>query len=745
MSPTSKEIKRLQQQLRQLLRQHEYMGRELDALRQQIVRLQENSAPEELSTPAAPAADVEERAGADRPWWRRADLEKIVGEDLISKLGIAITVIGVAIGVNYAIDHVLLGPLARIILGYLFGLALVAMASYLRAGYTHFSAVLVSGAMAILYFVTYFAYDFYGFFGRGLAFGLMVALTLLTVLAALRYDRAIIAHMGLVGAYAVPFLLGDERGQAVALFSYMAVLNGGILFLAFRKYWTSLYYSAFLLTWLIYSSWFAFRYWTDEPFAAAFLFSSLFFLLFYGTFLAYKARRGLVFGRKTVVFLLLNSFIFYALGYALLSAYPAATGWLGAFTLGNAAVHLLAAYALHRQADADRSLFAFLLGLGLTFLTMAVPVQLNGSWVTLLWAGEAAALFWVGRRLHASAYEKLAYILLLLSVLSLAEDWSTAYERHVGTDEHLRPLLNPYFMTAALVTAVLCFFVGLGRRYPTAIATTTVWHPIGRFLPPMLLLATPYFTFAWEIDLYWQQQYWASATTDPTLGLRYNDDMAGFRSIWLFIYTFAYLSGLGFVNIYRWHHRQLARVNLIANLLALVFFLLIGLYTLSELRLAYRQPDLYYGAGPGHLLIRYVALVFLAVLLFSSFRYLRLGLVGARWLPPLELLLALTLVWVGSSELIHWLDLYGRSANYKLGLSLWWGSCALGLIGWGIWQSRKHLRIAAILLFGLTLLKLFLYDLTGLDGLSRTIAFIGLGILLLIISFLYTKYRDAIR
>ncbi|HSK12079.1 MAG TPA: hypothetical protein VK907_02635, partial [Phnomibacter sp.] len=43
------------------------------------------------------------------------DLEKFIGEDLISKIGIVILVIGVGIGTKYAIDHDLISPLTRIL------------------------------------------------------------------------------------------------------------------------------------------------------------------------------------------------------------------------------------------------------------------------------------------------------------------------------------------------------------------------------------------------------------------------------------------------------------------------------------------------------------------------------------------------------------------------------------------------------------------------------------------------------
>ena len=83
----------------------------------------------------------------------------------------------------------------------------------------------------------------------------------------------------------------------------------------------------------------------------------------------------------------------------------------------------------------------------------------------------------------------------------------------------------------------------------------------------------------------------------------------------------------------------------------------------------------------------------------------------------------------------------GSDASYKLALSILWGVYALFLVVIGIWKNKKHLRIGAIIIFTLTLVKLFAYDISHLNTISKTIVFVSLGILLLIISFLYNKYK----
>jgi uncharacterized membrane protein len=86
----------------------------------------------------------------------------------------------------------------------------------------------------------------------------------------------------------------------------------------------------------------------------------------------------------------------------------------------------------------------------------------------------------------------------------------------------------------------------------------------------------------------------------------------------------------------------------------------------------------------------------------------------------------------------------GINESNKLGLSILWGLYAISLIIIGIIKRKKHLRIFAIGLFGLTLIKLFIYDIAELGTIQKTVVFVSIDILLLISSFLYNKYTKLI-
>jgi uncharacterized membrane protein len=95
-----------------------------------------------------------------------------------------------------------------------------------------------------------------------------------------------------------------------------------------------------------------------------------------------------------------------------------------------------------------------------------------------------------------------------------------------------------------------------------------------------------------------------------------------------------------------------------------------------------------------------------------------------------------------SNELINILDLTAVQNSDRLALSILWGVYALGLIIYGLSKDKKFMRIMAFTLFGITLIKLFFYDMPEMSTISKTIVMVILGALLLSASFLYNKFKE---
>ncbi len=775
-------IKQLLEKVESLLKRQDAFTAEIQDLRAQIFRLKasgEDKPLEANNLKDSPIEDTLSQATAHKtPQYREQEhgllpqqaahagsnnkrslrpgvnFEKFIGENLINKIGIAITVFGVAIGAKYSIENELISPLTRIILGYLSGTGLLLFGIKLKKNYKNYSAVLVSGAIAILYFITYAAYNFYGLYPQGITFTLLLIFTAFGVITAIKYNNQVIAHIGLVGAYAVPFLLSEGSGKVEILFSYMAIINTGILVIAFKKYWKPLLYSSFIFTWIIFLYWYNSVYQNAEHIILMLGFLTVFFIIFYTSFLAYKLIQKEKYNGDDVLLLLLNSFIFFGLGYYILSDHPTGKELLGIFTLGNAALHFAVSVLIYRQKLADSNLFYLVSGLVLVFLTLTIPIQLEGNWVTILWAGEAALLFWIGRSKKVPVYEKLAYPLFFLAFFSLLQDWSGFYGSYIPEqpETNITPFLNTNFLTSLFFITAFAFINYLSRntRYPSPLNSANILSKFVSYSIPALLLLVCYFSIRLEIANYWDQliadSYLSIPREDQMYPVEYyNYDLHSFKTLWILNYSLLFVTVIAFLNLKKIKNRELGKLNLALIIVAIAVFLIQGLYVMSELRASYMDQPLaeYYRAGNMHLWIRYISFAFVGIALLAFYKYLQQDFIKDLS-EGFDRLLHVSLLWIASSELIHWLEILDYAQSYKLGLSILWGMWSLLLIAVGIWKNKKHLRIDAFILFAITLLKLFFYDISHLNTISKTIVLVSLGVLLLIISFLYNKYKHII-
>ena len=471
-------------------------------------------------------------------------------------------------------------------------------------------------------------------------------------------------------------------------------------------------------------------------------------------FLANKVVRKEKFEIEDVLLLLANSGLFYALGYAILKKNTGSEGMTGLFTLGNAIVHFAVAAFVWLRKPADRGLLYFIIGLGLVFVTIAIPVQLEGHWVPLLWSCEAAALFWTGRTKNLAVFELLSYPLMFIAFFSLVPDWLTGYHTYdpLVNGSRVVALLNIHFLTSLIVAFSFAFILYIGSlaKYLSPLAGQNVLLKIMEICIPAILLMVLYFSFFMEINTFWNQWYMDSLVTknqDLTVPQHFrNEDLLKYNTLSIFNYSMLFLSILSLVNI-KWLKKPLLGIiNLGLNTIALGVFLTLGLYTIGELRESFLTQTLaeYYSRGIFTIAVRYLSFVFAGMILFSVYRYVKEEFIRTDFRKEFDFLLHITLLTIISNELINWMDLYQPGQSYKLGLSILFGVYALLLVALGIWKNKVHLRMAAIVLFAGTLLKLFFYDLSSLDTISKTIVFVILGVLLLIISFLYNKYKALI-
>ncbi|MDF2437990.1 MAG: hypothetical protein K0Q95_2366 [Bacteroidota bacterium] len=755
--------------------------KELDLLKEQLQAFQ-NSEPlifPVLSPSIDPILEKEEKISSVRPAVEIVtaqhepqkpaakpqsafNFEAFIGGKLISIIGIVVLVVGLSIGVKYAIDKDLINPLTRIVLAYVAGGILLAIALKLKENYKGFSAVLLSGAMASLYFTTFSAYSMYSLFPQMAAFGIMVIFTAFTVYAATVYSLEVIGVIGLVGAYAVPMLLSDGSGKIQVMFCYMLIINCGILYLSFKKYWQVLNHVAFGFSWLIVGVWVATKYDYTQHFPMVLMLSFLFFIIFYISNMSYKIVKQEKFAVIDIIRLLSNSFIFFAIGYGILnnSYYE---NLLGLFTLCNALVHLVFSYIVFKNKLLDRKLFYLLIAMVLTFVTIAVPVQLEGNWVTLFWSLEAALLFGIGRYKDVRFYEWLGGIMIMLAMFSLIGDWSNSY--YVSYYPELfrfwDPVFNIYLLTSILFTGALASIVYIHFKKPLSDEESVKYKlslVYSHFFPAILFIFT-YLTFSNEISAIFKSAFDRSLIKVPSKEYgdiieEYNYTLQTFGGLSQSIYCVLFFCIVTFFGIWKWKNYMTRWIIFSLNIFSACVFLLVGLDLLSELRTDYlSQASRYYPVEQWVLILRYGCFAFIAVLLYVTYRLLQTESFRRYKISNIFTgsIIHFIILVILSNELIN-LDILSGSkdvysagnATYKLGFTGLWGIYSFVMIAWGIFKRNRIMRIFAISLFGITLIKLVTFDTWDLSTGYKIIAFLMLGVILLVVAFLYQKFKTLI-
>ncbi len=149
---------------------------------------------------------------------------------------------------RYSIEHGLLSPTARIAMGFLTGVGLLGGAEWLRrrTGETTPSFAAMAGAGSFtLYAVVLAGLHLVELFSPGIAFLLLALIGVGTMAMAYLHGPAV-AAIGILGAYAVPVLIGDSDGSVLLALMYSLVITGSALLLLRYVYREWLWYGVLI-------------------------------------------------------------------------------------------------------------------------------------------------------------------------------------------------------------------------------------------------------------------------------------------------------------------------------------------------------------------------------------------------------------------------------------------------------------------------------------------------------------------
>jgi uncharacterized membrane protein len=382
-------------------------------------------------------------------------LESVIGRRWIGWIAISLILFATAFFLKYAFDNRWIGEVGRVGIGIAFGIGFsVAGIRYHQRGWRVFSQILTAGGIILLYLSTYGAFGYYQLIGQKTAFFYLLVLIVEAAALALVYNAPAIAIMALIGGFLTPLLLHSDRDQYRSLFAYIVALDIGAL--ALLKHWRGLSSVAYFGTQLLFWIWYNENYHHQKR-AAVLVFQTAVFFIFLLAHLGRALLRRETGTNEDAVLLVITPFAFFFTAYHLLN--PTHHDWMGAFALLMSLLYATAARVLLSRVATSRREVLLLIAIALTFLTIAIPIQLSSNWITIAWAVEGLAILWAALETRSLRLRAHAFTLFALAFFKLLV-WDSPY----GSRPAFIPVFNRYFLSSLAVIACLLGAIYLHER-----------------------------------------------------------------------------------------------------------------------------------------------------------------------------------------------------------------------------------------------------------------------------------------
>ncbi|ALR29924.1 beta-carotene 15,15'-monooxygenase [Chryseobacterium sp. IHB B 17019] len=656
--------------------------------------------PEESKAPER----IPDTAGNDR----LSPVFDFLKQNALTIIGIFTLVLGIGYFVKYAIDRDWIGETSRVGIGLLIGAGIMVTGHFLRKNYTVFSSIITGGGIAVLYFTTTIAFREYHLFSQTVAFSVTCLITLISIALAYYYKSETLIIFSLFGGFLAPLMISTGQSNYPFLLTYLTVLNIGMLAIVFLKNWKSVGWVAFIFT-NIYLF-----YWTVEKTEILTVyFFIVTYIIFYAFALQNYFKKGILASFDILMLILINFtsiiglvYIFNELKYEAVIIFPVGFAIVNSF--------LLYREYSRKNFEVNYSVFA---GIIMSLITIAFALQLKTHLITSVWAVEATLLLFIWKKTNLNIFKIGFYILFPLVIIAQIITWSEYIDA-----VNLGVVFNPVFLTSSVTVVTTFVNLILLKKLPDTDKENT------SFFENVFAIASYGVIY---VALLLEIIYHISAKP------------------WVIIFSISLIYSLFYIFIILLFRKKL-EINKIleTGLIYLFLFLIIinavvsgsGIVTnflLKKVQLTFYFMHLSY----------WIPFVYILFKILPKSHFLTLKF--SYWLVSLAVITAV------SSEFYHLYLLINAEGVWEvpqlekhfriLYLPIIWAVLASILIYKGMKSGNTEYPKIGFVLIGIMILKLYTYDVWEMDNVSRIIAFIILGIILLLSSFLFQRLKNIIK
>ncbi len=638
----------------------------------------------------------------------KAPFETFFAGNILNKVGAITFILGIGFFLKYAFNNNWINEYMQITLGYLIGAAIVWFAYKQQKDeiYKIFSQGLAGIGCAILYLVTYCAYNFYNIVPYLFSFILMIGTTILTFYTAYRFNSFVVAFIGIIGGYLTPFILPGESNSSFGLLSYLIFLS--ILVSAFIykkaewKFIETFSHSANLIIML-----YTINLLNQSRIESFLMVLIIFSCYFIRNFFEFK-RKATVRPLNTLINIGASIFVCYTISYQLLNHFGNSITALTAFCF--AIIHFIPPYLAHKNNWAFQNINKLYIVISILLVFIATAILTDGFTNIILWTIEAFIVLYIGAKTNKAYLIKTALSILALTATGLLGAKGAINYKPLA---EFTPILNLRFLAFATLITLSILGVelikktqGAADKFSFHINTLRVMWTTALFV-----LATVEIN---DLNL----KLLSTASTNMKEIIKYNKAII-FGVLWA-IYG-ARLVSYGI-------NRAVLYFGYFVYFLSIIALLRYGFY--------------------------FVPLdAFIPILNIRALGWLSTcaaALTLSYWNTKLKIknlfryLFCILLFLFINTEVKTYFNLINNSDMEKLTFSIVWLLFSFTLMSIGIWKKIRPFRYFAMGVISIAILKIFLIDLAFLNEFHRIISFICLGIILLGSSYIYHRYNKLI-
>lgn len=627
-------------------------------------------------------------------------------QNVLTIIGIFTLVLGIGYFVKYAIDKNWIGETSRAGIGFITGIAIVGIGHFLRKNYLTFSSIIMGGGISVLYFTITIAFREYHIFSQNTGFLITCLITIASIAMSYYYKSEILIIFSLFGGFLAPLMISTGQSNYLFLFTYLSVLNAGMLTIAYLKQWKSIGWISFIFT-----SIYLFFWTTENPESTAILFYVITYLIFYAFALQNYFKQNLLQQFDILMLILINFSAVAGLVYIFneLQLLPASV-----FAVIFACINTIGWYREHKKKDfgINYSVFTSII---ISLITLAFALELKTHLITSIWAIEATVLLYIWKKTDRRVFKIFFYILFPLVIISQMLTWT----KYLDADS-LAIIFNPVFGTS-LVVIGSCFVNLMLLKKDSDEEKSELEFYENAF--KILCFAVIYFSFLFEILYHISGE---SLVLNFIIG---------------FLFTIYYIFILVLLG------KKLSISKSFQTGMIYLFLLFLFLHILTSqvaTEIISKKIGSYFFLV--HLL--YVPLfIYLILKIIPKSEFIKVHI--SYWAISLIIVLSFSFELYRSYILVNANntdEIFTLQNHFSmLYLPIIWAVLACLFIYFGLKKDLPELNKIGFVLLGIMIFKLYAYDVWQMDNVSRIIAFIILGIILLLSSFMFQRLKNLIK